>query len=91
MIVISVANNGENKNIANTTQVTLMIVYLVYYIDDDGDDDMLMVDPDPLIILDDTREPHARGDNQLGSKLQGLLYHGLVMPIIKARWVIIGK
>lgn len=50
---------------------------------------MVMVDPDPLVIPDDPRDPaktcHA------GAKVQAFIYKYMALPIIKIRWVILGK
>jgi len=47
-----------------------------------------MIDPDPLILPDDPNDPKAR---QMGVKVQAFIYRFLALPIIKIRWVILGK
>lgn len=65
------------------------LTFLFVYSDDSDDEEILHVDPDPLMIPDD--EASQKNRDQMGVKLQALLYHGMAIPLIKARWIILGN
>ena len=65
---------------------------IVSPLDDTEDEELVHVDPDPLVILNDRSENRSgKTEDKMGIKLQALLYYGLAKPIIKARWIILGK
>jgi hypothetical protein len=53
------------------------------------DEQLVHVDPDPLVVLGDNRA--GKTEEQTGNKLQALLYHGMAKPIIRVRYIILGK
>ncbi|XP_052759901.1 protein dispatched homolog 3-like [Mya arenaria] len=91
------SNHGDTGHVTSAREVTsdeeeddvplLSMENPLQYIDTAEDDSLVLVDPDPLVLPEDI-------DNQkachLGAKLQATLYHYMVVPVIKARWFIIG-
>lgn len=47
-----------------------------------------MVDPDPLVLPEDPNDPKSC---HVGVRVQAFIYHYMALPIIKIRWVILGK
>ncbi|KAL5014768.1 hypothetical protein ScPMuIL_009038 [Solemya velum] len=76
-------------NVEEDLDVPMLSIYdTADYIDPNGDDDVPMLIPDPNVNqLDQPTEEPISSD---GLMLQSILYKYLALPVIKARWIILG-